>query len=374
MGHIIKLREYPNASFKDVTAPNADTLYTTAFVDVGKEPWVLSIPDMKDRYFLFPMLDGWTTVFQVPGRRTTGDGAQSYAITGPSWQGTLPEGVTEYKSPTSIVWILGRIYCDGTPEDYAAVHALQDQCKLVPLSAYGKDWTPPPGKVDPDIDMKTAVREQVNRMDAVEYFTLLCEQMKTNPPTAADAEAVAKFAGIGIVPGQDFDKSKLDAAFVSRIPGIAFHRIMLHFKFSDGDVQDINGWGFTTKTGIYGTGYLQRALVTAIGLGANRPHDAIYPTSLKSKDGLFARAYHGANKYVVTFPKGNCRRCAGSGRSPCMTTNISSSTIRSIATRSAPGRTSRQTRTDRRISTSRTSPPEQTRRATGCLRRRTSSS
>lgn len=304
MGHIIKLRQYPDASFKDVTAPNADTLYTTAFVDVAKEPWVLSIPDMKDRYFLFPMLDGWTTVFQVPGKRTTGDGPQSYAITGPGWQGTIPDGVTEYKSPTSIVWILGRIYCDGSEEDYKAVHALQDQCKLVPLSAYGKDWTPPPGKVDPSIDMKTAVREQVNRMDAVEYFTLLSELMKTNPPTAADAETVAKFAEIGIVPGQDFDKSKLNAAFIKRIPEIAFHRIMLHFKFSDGDVQDINGWGFTTKTGIYGTGYLQRALVTAIGLGANRPQDAIYPTSLKSKDGLLSRAYHGANKYVVTFPKG----------------------------------------------------------------------
>ena len=67
MGQIIKLREYPNASFRDVTAPNADTLYTTAFFDVGKEPWVLSIPDMKDRYYLLPMLDGWTTVF--PGAR-----------------------------------------------------------------------------------------------------------------------------------------------------------------------------------------------------------------------------------------------------------------------------------------------------------------
>jgi hypothetical protein len=49
MGQLIKLREYPNASFRDVTAPNADTLYTTAFLDVGNEPWVLSIPDMKDR-------------------------------------------------------------------------------------------------------------------------------------------------------------------------------------------------------------------------------------------------------------------------------------------------------------------------------------
>ncbi|NTS30650.1 DUF1254 domain-containing protein [Phyllobacterium sp. BT25] len=304
MGHIIKLREYPNASFKDVTAPNADTLYTTAFVDVAKEPWVLSIPDMKDRYYLFPMLDGWTTVFQVPGKRTTGGGAQSYAITGPSWEGELPKGVTEYKSPTSIVWILGRIYCDGTPEDYKAVHQLQDECTLVPLSAYGKDWTPPPGKVDPTIDMKTAVREQVNRMDAIEYFTLLCELMKNNPPTAADAEAIEKFAQIGIVPGKEFDKSKLDAAFIKRIPDFAFHRIMLHFKFSDGDVSDVNGWGYTTKTGVYGTNYLQRALITAIGLGANRPQDAVYPTSLKAKEGLLGRAYHGSNKYVLTFPKG----------------------------------------------------------------------
>ena len=93
MGQIIKLREYPNASFRDVTAPNADTLYTTAFFDVGSEPWVLSIPDMKGRYALFPMLDGWTNVFQVPGKRTTGTAAQTYAITGPGWKGTLPNGV-----------------------------------------------------------------------------------------------------------------------------------------------------------------------------------------------------------------------------------------------------------------------------------------
>src|SRR5690349_13134040 len=206
MGQIIKLREYPNSSFRDVTAPNADTLYTTSFFEVGKEPWVLSIPDMKGRYFMMPMLDGWTTVFQVPGKRTTGTGAQTYAITGPGWKGTLPPGVTEYKSPTNIVWLLGRIYCTGTPEDYAAVHKLQDECKLVPLSAYGKAYTPPPGKVDPSIDMKTAVREQVNRMDAVSYFKLLCELMKANPPYAADAPQLAKFARIGIVPGQDFDE------------------------------------------------------------------------------------------------------------------------------------------------------------------------
>jgi hypothetical protein len=304
MGHLIKLREYPSPAFKDVTAPNADTLYTTTFLDVGDEPWVFSFPDMGDRYFLFPMLDGWTNVFQVPGKRTTGDEAQTFAITGPGWSGTLPNGVTEYKSPTSIVWVLGRIYCTGTPEDYAAVHKIQDACKLQPLSSWGKDYTPPPGKVDPSVDMKTAVREQVNGMSAVEYFTLFCELLKRNPPAEADGPALEKFARIGIVPGQDFDKSKFDPAFERRLPQIAYGRIMLHFKFSDGDVQDVNGWGFTTKTGLYGTDYVQRALIAAIGLGANRPQDAVYPTSLKGGTGLLARSYDGANNYVLTFKKG----------------------------------------------------------------------
>ena len=300
MGQFIKLRQYPDASFRDVTAPNADTLYTTAFIDVGKEPWVLSIPDMKDRYFLMPMLDGWTNVFQVPGKRTTGTGAQTYAITGPGWKGTLPPGVKEYKSPTSIVWILGRIYCTGTPEDYAAVHALQDQFALVPLSSYGKPYTPPAGTVDPSIDMKTAVREQVNRMDAVSYFNLLAQLMKANPPAAADAPELTKFAKIGLVPGKDFDASKLDADFVKRIPQVAFDRIMLQFKVGK-SIRNINGWMYDSETGVYGTDYLNRAFVAAIGLGANRIQDAVYPTSLKDAEG---KAYDGANKYVIHIPKG----------------------------------------------------------------------
>jgi len=300
MGQFIKLRQYPDASFRDVTAPNADTLYTTAFIDVGKDPWVLSIPDMKDRYFLMPMLDGWTNVFQVPGKRTTGTGTQTYAITGPGWKGTLPPGVKEYKSPTGIVWILGRIYCTGTPEDYAAVHALQDQFALVPLSSYGKPYTPPAGTVDPSIDMKTAVREQVNRMDAVSYFNLLAQLMKANPPAAADAPELTKFAKIGLVPGKDFDASKLDADFVKRIPQVAFDRIMLQFKVGK-SIRNINGWMYDSETGVYGTDYLNRAFVAAIGLGANRIQDAVYPTSLKDAEG---KAYDGANKYVIHIPKG----------------------------------------------------------------------
>ena len=97
MGQFVNAKEYPSAAFKDVTAPNADTLYSSAWLDLSKEPYVLSIPDEGDRYYLMPMLSGWTDVFQVPGKRTTGPGPQKYAITGPGWKGTLPAGVVEYK-------------------------------------------------------------------------------------------------------------------------------------------------------------------------------------------------------------------------------------------------------------------------------------
>ena len=301
MGQLVRMREYPTAAFRDVTAPNADTLYTTAWIYVSKEPWILRLPDAAGRYYLMPMLDGWTEVFQVPGKRTTGTKPQKYAITGPGWKGTLPKGIIRYQSPTAIVWVLGRIYCTGTPEDYKAVHALQDHVSLVPLSSYGKQYTPPPGKIDPSIDMKTAVREQVNRMDAGSYFKLLAELMKDNPPAKADAPIVASMAKIGIVPGKDFDIGKLDPVVAKALQGVtkpAQEKIMGHFKNAG---TNVNGWQFTTKTGLYGTDYLQRAFITAIGLGANRPQDPVYPTSEVDASG---KPYNGSHKYVLHINKG----------------------------------------------------------------------
>jgi hypothetical protein len=302
MGQFALMREYPTAAFREVTAPNADTLYSLAWLDLSREPYIFSIPDANGRFYLMPILDGWTTVFQVPGARTTGTKAQRYAITGPGWNGRLPAGVTEYKSATNLVWILGRTYCTGTPEDYKKAHAFQDQLSLVPLSAYGKSYTPPRGHVDPNIDMKTTVRDQVNALDGEAYFKLMAELMKKNPPTAADAPFIAKMSRIGIVPGQDFDITKLDSATtaaIRKVPSLALTKITATIPRT-GTI--VNGWNVILKSGVYGTGYLNRAVITYAGLGANRPEDAVYPTSGKTADGM---PYDGAKKYVMHFDKGN---------------------------------------------------------------------
>jgi hypothetical protein len=172
----------------------------------------------------------------------------------------------------------------------------------VPLSSYGKPYTPEPGEVDNALDMKTGVRDQVDALDVNAYFNYLAKLMKTNPPNPADTAMVATMARIGLVPGQDFDASKLgafDKEAIKAVPKLAQVKIMEHFKKA---AVPVNGWVYLTKNiGVYGTDYVQRALVTAIGLGANRPQDAVYPTSEKDADD---KEYDGTKKYVMHFDKG----------------------------------------------------------------------
>jgi len=290
-------RDYPTAAFKDVTAPNADTLYSAAWIKVGAEPWVLHIPNMGTRYYLFPMLDAWTNVFADPGQRLGVKGGD-FAVTGPGWKGTLPAGLKEIKAPTDLVWILGRIYCTGTPEDYQAVHRLQDQLSLTPLSAWGKPYTPPAEvPVNPAVKMDVPTREQVNAMDAGAFFNLLAQLMKDNPPAAADAPIAARMARLGIIPGQPFDVTKLTPAMAR---GLEAGRLAGQEKIGE-EIKTIgkkvNGWQITF-TGEYGVNYLFRAAVTCFGLGANLALDACYPVAMVDADG---QPLTGANKYVWHF-------------------------------------------------------------------------
>jgi hypothetical protein len=299
MGQLIKMRAYPAVDNKGAAAPNADTMYTMVWYDLTAEPWVFSIPDMGDRFYIMPMLSSYNEVFHVAGSRATGGKAQKYVITGPGWSGAVPEGVKQVKSPTALVWICGRIYCTGTPEDYQAVHAVQDQYESVPLSAFGKPYTPPPGVVDEKFDMKKAVRKQVNDLPLEEFFSYFAKLLKANPPKPEDAPIIARMAKIGLVPGQEFDRSKLPVLGKKLDPKLALLEMVNTMKTK----QPVNGWLYwNSNAGSYGTDYEQRAMVTLIGPGLNFPQDAVYPFSEKDADG---KEYDGsAHKYVMRFEKG----------------------------------------------------------------------
>lgn len=303
VGQFVNARTYPNASlsFKAEGAPNADTLYSTAWVDLSKEPYILQVPNENGRYYLMPILSAWTNVIAAPGTRTTGTEAASFAITGPNWRGTVPQGVKEIKSPTNLIWIRGRTYSTGTEEDYKEVHKIQDQYQLTPLSYFGRPYSPPIGKVNPELDMKTPVRDQVNHFNIETFFNRLAMLMKENPPAREDSAIIAKMEKIGLVPGKEFVLNQFDPKRVQtfqRVPSLAIKMIMSHQKHSG---KEVNGWMYSPNTGKYGTDYVHRAFITAVGLGANLPEDAIYPMSYADSEG---NPLDGANRYQLHFNRG----------------------------------------------------------------------
>jgi hypothetical protein len=201
-------RAYPSASLREVVRFNFDTLYSFGWLDLTKEPVVVSAPDTDGRYYLLPILDMWTDVFAVPGARTSGTKAGDFAVVPPGWQGQLPAGVQKIQSPTPYAMVAGRTQTNG-PKDYAAVNKVQDGYTVTPLSQWGE--TPQPVKVDidPSVDMKTPPLDQVNKMPAAAYFKYAAELMKLHPPHATDWSMVARLKRIGIEPGKTFDFERL---------------------------------------------------------------------------------------------------------------------------------------------------------------------
>jgi hypothetical protein len=293
---------YPSPEFKAVVRPNFDTLYSSANLDLTKEPMVVSAPNTNGRYYLLPMLDMWTDVFASPGWRTTGTQAANFLVTPPGWNGTVPDGMTQINAPTPYVWIIGRTKTDG-PSDYDAVHKIQAGYKITPLSEWGKPAEPMDVKIDPTVDMKTPPKVQVDTMPAGKYFAYAAELLKVNPPHITDEPMIARLKKIGIEPGKSFDLDKVDPAIRNGLANAPEEAQKLMAWKMPTLARVVNGWSMNTDTmGVYGNYYLKRAIITQWGLGANLPEDAIYPTNLGDQSG---KPLDGANKYTLHFDKGD---------------------------------------------------------------------
>lgn len=260
---------------KSVVAPNVDTLYASAWLDLRNEPVIVQAPTASDRYWLLQFMDAWTNTVHNPSSIAPGTAAgQSphlYAVTGPGWSGTLPEDVTRLPLPTDRGWLIARVE-NRSAADQAAAEAARKQLVMAPLSAWRLGVRPAPIQV-PDAILhaqSTPPPETVARMDGRTFFNHLCNAMAATPPE--DAAALARFAGIGIKPGStDFSLSDadLDAAVQDARQRIADYR--------NPQAKNENGWSFDVNLGSYGTDYLLRASVAMRALGANLPKDAIYP-------------------------------------------------------------------------------------------------
>jgi hypothetical protein len=194
--------------------PNADTLYSFAWVDLA-EPQVLSHPDMGKRYYLFELVDQWMTIVQTPGSRADGGTAANYLLSGPGWNGEVPKGMTHIAFPTRYMVVAARTYADGQPQDYKIVNALQAKYAVTPLASFGKPFTPatPPVNADPGFSMTDKPQAVILGTDTAAYFNMMTKLMCKDAPAAAeDAPLLVRMATLGIAPCQTFDMTKLDPA------------------------------------------------------------------------------------------------------------------------------------------------------------------
>jgi hypothetical protein len=291
------LAEFPSASFRTIVRPNADTLYSNAWLDLSKEPVLLHVPDTGGRFYVVQLLDYWTETFATIGKRTTGTGEAWFAIVGPRWHGTLPSGVRRLDSSTSRVWLFGRIQTN-TSADYENVHRLQQGFALTPLSRYPetKAAAPAPGRpVEPPMPPPA----RVARMSAVEFFRQFLALLPENPPHAADGALVKQLASLGLEAGKPFEPEQLGAEGIAALEaGVKAAAVRLAAGTHDVG----NGWqGWGERIGRYGTDYLARAQVARLGLGALPPEEAIYV-------GRFADSsrepLNGSRRYQMHLPPG----------------------------------------------------------------------
>jgi hypothetical protein len=206
----------------------------------------------------------------------------------------------EYRSPTNMVWLIGRTQTNGK-DDYANVHAMQDRFKLMPLSAWGKAYAPPENVSAVDVDTSIPPVEHVTRMAPESFLARFAALLKANPPADADAPVMKRLAKVGIVPGTSFDEKSLDPTIAAAIEqGVQTARGRFAAATKRPQAKAVNGWEIARNLGRYGNNYVFRTGVAILVLGANLPEDAIYPRARVDSEG---KPFVGTNRYELHFAK-----------------------------------------------------------------------
>lgn len=294
-------RKLLDNDFDSVVTVNVDTLYSIAHLSLEDGPVRIEVPVTEGFYYMMPILDGWTNVIAEPGTRTTGTGQTHLFVTGPGWQGEVPEGYVHIASPTNLAWAIGRFRADNEAQ-FPSIHALQDKFSITTegvaaTTEYAQLHSVP---AMPTVRDGMAPDHQLSEYSAKEFFATFCELLENNPPNAADQPMMDRFTTTGLVnPGCATDtglyaEPELDGLYAESKGIIDASLKLLSARTAT------QGWRAARGLGEYGTNYTQRALTAKLGLGANKGADAIYPGTYTDSEG---QPLDGHNQYVLHFEK-----------------------------------------------------------------------
>lgn len=280
LGHRATLADH---TMRQITAPNNDTIYTSAQLELSGGPLEISAPTDTTRYFNISFMDAFTDNFAAIGSGPTKGAGGRYWIIGPNWNGATPDGVNIIKAPTNDVWMLARIVVDG-PEDLAAAKALQQQITMMPVT----DATPKPFGV-----------KCTSATDAQNFLAVVNDMLARSPGMASHLKQRDAFRmfGVGLAPDAVIPP-ELIAAWTAYLPdGIAKLRETFEFRelIVDGWTYQQPGVGSTAATP------LLRSAIALGGLAALPEAEAMYYHCLFEPNG---ERLTGANKYVWRVPAG----------------------------------------------------------------------
>lgn len=292
-------RRFTKPSDRTVVAPNRDTLYSMAWLDLAPEPIVIHVPVVRRRFIVFELVDPFTENFANIG--DVGRPPGNYAIVGPRWHGRLPRGVREIRSPYLRVWVIGRTYIKNAADTRNVVR-IQNEYSLTPLGRWGTTYAQP----RPRHVIKTPTQYKIpgtqSGQDPLAFFDALGQQLKQFPPPAADRPLLRELASVGIGAGmRPSADPHLDAAARAGLRA----SVAAGAKQVTTDLDTLflttapkhNGW-LVARTGSYGTDYAGRAVTAKVGLGAPVSTLAIYPFTITDST---LHPLTGSSRYVAHF-------------------------------------------------------------------------
>ena len=308
------------AAYKEVVTPNATTLYGGGFLDLSKEPVIVELPAIKDRYYSCQVMDQYGDFYFYAGNQFTGTDTQKYILVGPGWEGKIPNefrGVEIIDAPSSLGFTIIRIALESYADDEVRIiKQYQDQITTTPLS----EWLANDGKGVPYAKRSKVkgdyptfpriaklTRALVEHQTAMDYFQLL--SLVLNDPTMTkrsdsckEIETLERLAKIGLAEGVTFDPAKLSEEQKTALEkGFAAGKDKVKQATRESLIP-MNGWMLTRDMGNYGTDYLTRAVIADAGWAG---------PEAKSHTGAFCfvdsngKELKGQYKYTLTFDTKN---------------------------------------------------------------------
>ena len=291
-------RTLATARFRQVVTPNVDTLYTQVFFDLADDALVILKP-AADRYLTFQVMDAWSDTVAMLGTGADTMDERVYLLTGPGFDGKIPEGMTRVEIPTNIGWIIGRTVCFG-PEDLENVYDLQARMDVRTPALYLSGEEQPEGTYVPKND-GIPFRMAVG-MGPKAFFDRVNELLVLNPAYPGDAEEMKAFTAIGVGPGLVFDPAVLGdgagehwQAMIAALPA-ELTASSASFLIDNGAFRFMGG-----PIGRFGKEYDYRALVAVGGFGANPADAAVYMRAGTDDEGA---ELSGRYSYTLHFGPG----------------------------------------------------------------------